>query len=114
MSDNNENVLGYLSDEEHSVIASARQRGQQNMLRLGEIVFQMSRLRQQQQQMEKQIAALREKESAAVQEQYKLCEDLEELEQSGRSIIDQVARRLNLDPNIQWVAMADKSIKRVE
>jgi len=108
------NILGQLTEEEQAVIVSARQRGQQNMLRLGELVFQISRMRQQQSVLELQIVSLREKESAAIAEEHKICEDLESIERDGRIIIDQVTRRLNLEPGIQWVAMQDGTIQRME
>lgn len=107
-------VLGKLTEEEQSVIVNARQKGQQNMLRLGEIVFQTSRMRQQQVALEQQIAGLRDKEAKAIQEQLALCEDLESIEREGRTIIDQVTRRLGLEPGIQWVAMQDGTIQRME
>lgn len=107
-------VLGKLTEEEQSVIVNARQKGQQNMLRLGEIVFQTSRMRQQQVALEQQIAGLRDKEAKAIQEQLTLCEDLESIEREGRTIIDQVTRRLGLEPGIQWVAMQDGTIQRME
>jgi len=108
------NVLGQLTPEEQTCANGARQRGQQILLRIGELAFQASRMRQQQNLMETQISNLREKESLVIQEQQDLCEELDGIEQEGRAIVEQVTHRLNLDPGIQWIALENGTIQRME
>ncbi len=110
MSDN----LGHLTEEEQATLLAARQKGQQCLTRIGELVFQTHRFHQQERALEQQIHLLREKETAALTEQATLCNELNEIDQQGRIVIEQVAKRLGLDPAIQWIALQDGTIKRVD
>ena len=107
-------ILGQLIPEEQTQLIEAHRRAQQSMLRIGELVFQASQMRQKQQALEMQISALREKESIVAQEQQKICEDLDLIENEGRQIMNQVGERLGLQPDIRWVAMQDGTIQQVE
>lgn len=106
--------LGRVTEEEQAIIANARQRGRECLLRLGELELQCSRLRQQQLLLEQQILGLRDKEGAALQEKMNVCQELETIEKDARQIIDQLNQRLGLGPGLQWMVMEDGTIQQME
>ncbi len=107
-------ILGHLTEDERVLTDSVRMRSQSNMQRLGELNYQVFKLRQQQAFLEQQVTDLRGKESLAIQEQEKLCQELDTVEFEVRAMIERINQRLAIDPSVKWVAQTDGTIQTSE